>query len=281
MNKKKILSIIGTIAAIIASYFAYEYIMYESTDNAQIVGHTVMLAPKVAGYIVQVNVVEGQKVAKDDVIAEIDSRDYVNTLTQIKGELTSVQAKMRDAEKNYRRLIELYQKGAVSQQQYDTTSSAYSEVKAKYDAVAAQVAQAELNLANTKMRAPMDGFIAKRAVENGQFASVGVPLFGFVGATERWVIANFKETQIDKIRIGSLVDIDVDAVSGKSFSGKVESVSAATGATFTLLPPDNATGNFTKVVQRVPVKIKIENLTEADIVLLRAGLSANVKVHKH
>ncbi|MNT47979.1 putative multidrug resistance protein EmrK [compost metagenome] len=156
-----------------------------------------------------------------------------------------------------------------------------NEVRAKYEALSAQVAQAELNLENTKIRAPSDGFIAKKAVEVGQLANPGVPLYGFVDASERWVTANFKETDLEAIKVGNAVDISVDAISSKTFKGKVLSLSAATGATFTLLPPDNATGNFTKVIQRIPVKILFEGLTPDEIDSLRAGLSADVKVHKH
>jgi membrane fusion protein (multidrug efflux system) len=279
-KRKKLLTGIGILAGTAALYFIYEHIMYVSTDDAQVEAHAVMLAPKVPGYIVAVNVNEGQRVKKDDVLVEIDSRDYQNTLTQMKGDLTSIEARKRDAERSFQRISQLFASGAVSRAQYDTASAANSESRAKYDAVAAQVAQAQLNLDSTKIRAPSDGFIAKRSAEVGQLAAAGVPLLGFVDAGERWVIANYKETQISDIKVGADVSVDVDAVSG-TFHGKVLSISSATGATFTLLPPDNATGNFTKVVQRVPVKIELEDLTPEQVESLRAGLSANVKVRKH
>ncbi len=280
-KKRKILSGIGSIAVLIASYFFYQSYMYIETDNAQIDAHVVMLAAKVPGYVSAVKVDEGQKVKKDDVLVEIDSRDYVNTLTQMTSEKTSMEARMGDAQKNFDRLSQLFHKNAVSQAQFDTASSGYSDLKAKYDSVSAQVAQAELNLENTKIRAPSDGFIAKRSVEAGQLASSGVPLLGFVSSESRWVVANFKETQIEQIKIGAKADVSVDAISRREFVGHVESVSSATGASFTLLPPDNATGNFTKVVQRVPAKIVLDNLSAEDIMDLRAGLSVVVKVHKH
>jgi membrane fusion protein (multidrug efflux system) len=108
-----------------------------------------------------------------------------------------------------------------------------------------------------------------------------VPLIGFIDGGSRWVTANFKETEIEGVKVGAKADVDVDAISSRKFHGIVESISSATGATFTLLPPDNATGNFTKVVQRVPVRIRLENLSATDIRILRAGLSAGVKVLKH
>lgn len=280
-KKKKALLGIGTIFLIVVAYFTYEHVLYVSTDNAQIQAHSVMLAAKVGGYITKVNVVEGQQVKKDDVLVEIDDRDYQNTLTQIKGELTSIEARKKDAEKNFGRLRGLYSSNAISSQQFDASSAAFAEVKAKYDAVSAQVAQADLNVANTKIKAPSNGFIAKRAAEEGQLASPGVPLMGFVDSDERWIIANFKETEIEDIQVGKKVDVKVDAISGIAFEGVVASISSATGATFTLLPPDNATGNFTKVVQRVPVKIELKNLDIQQIEKLRAGLSAQVKVHKY
>jgi membrane fusion protein (multidrug efflux system) len=106
----------------------------------------------------------------------------------------------------------------------------------------------------------------------------GQPLFGFVESSSRWVMANFKETEITHIEKGKAVKIEVDALPGQEFKGEVESLSPSTGAVFSLLPPDNATGNFTKVVQRVPVKIKLLDLTPNDIEKLQAGLSANVSI---
>jgi membrane fusion protein (multidrug efflux system) len=280
-NRKKILIAIGMMAVLIVGYFIYEHLFYVTTDNAQIEAHAVMLAPKVSGFISAVNVGEGQKVKKGDLLLTIDERDYQNTFRQVGSELISVEVRRNYAERNFRRLADLYGKGAVSQQQYDTASASYADLKAKYEAVSAQVSQAQLNLDNTKIKAPSDGFIAKKSAEVGQLASAGVPLIGFVDAEERWVIANFKETEVEDIRIGAKVSIDVDAISSNTYRGTVVSISSATGATFTLLPPDNATGNFTKVVQRVPVKIKFEGINDKDIETLKAGFSANVKVSKH
>ena len=120
--------------------------------------------------------------------------------------------------------------------------------------------------------------IAKKSAEIGMLASPGMPLFGFVSSETRWVIANFKETDLNRLKVGQHVSIDVDAVSGRSFEGEIESFAPSTGAIFSLLPPDNATGNFTKVVQRVPTRIKFKDLKPEDIDVLKAGLSAVVDV---
>lgn len=280
-KRKKVIAGVGGVALLLVLWTVINHIRFVKTDNAQLEAHTVMLAPKVSGFVVSVKVGEGDRVKKGQVLIEIDPRDYENTLRQIRGDLSSVQARMKDAEKNYRRLSELVSKGAVSSQQFDTSTASYSEVKAKFDAVSAQVAQAEINLQNTQIKAPSDGFIARKAVEEGQLANQGLPLLGFVSAGERWVTANFKETEVADVRIGAQALIKVDAIAGKTFKGTVTAISPATGATFTLLPPDNATGNFTKVVQRVPVKITLAELNDNDIVSLRAGLSAVVSIYKH
>ena len=118
----------------------------------------------------------------------------------------------------------------------------------------AAVEQAELNLSYTKIYAPEDGTVTKKAVEEGTFVQVGQALMAIV-PDEVWVIANFKETQLDAIRPGQPVDIKVDAYPSKTFKGHVDSIQTGTGARFSMMPPENATGNYVKVVQRVPVKI--------------------------
>ncbi|MFN3453563.1 MAG: HlyD family secretion protein [Pseudobdellovibrio sp.] len=281
LTKKQIIRIAGSVAVLLVLYFAFELFMYVETDNAQVEAHTVMLAAKVPGFIVKSNLIEGLKVKKDDVLVEIDHREYQAALQSAESELLSLQARKKDAEKNYSRLRDLHNQNVVSSQQYDSAVAAYNEIKAKYDSADARLAQAKLNLENTYIKAPSDGVIAKKSAEIGQLAAPGVPLIGFVSSESRWVMANFKETDISSLHIGQKVDIKIDALSGKKYKGEIENISPATGATFTLLPPDNATGNFTKVVQRVPVRIKFNELSQNDIDRIQAGLSAIVKVHVH
>ena len=280
-NRKPLLFGLGFVALLGAGYFVAQYLMFVTTDNAQVDGHYVLMAAKVPGYVTAVHVYEGQKVKKDEVLVELDSRDYDNTLRQVSSELTSVEVRKDDSEKTYKRINDLYKRSVVTQAQFDAASAGYADVKAKWDAVSAQVAQAKLNLDNTKLRAPSDGFIARKSVEVGQLASPGAALVGFVDAHERWITANFKETDLDRIKAGAVAKVTVDAMDSRSFTGKVESISSATGATFTLLPPDNATGNFTKVIQRVPVRILLDDLKAEDVESLRVGLSAFVKISAH
>jgi membrane fusion protein (multidrug efflux system) len=139
--------------------------------------------------------------------------------------------------------------------------------------------QAQVNLDRTKVRAATNGIVSRRTVEQGQIVQVGQPLMSVTTLDDVWVVANFKETQLESIRQGMRASISVDAY-GHSYTAHVDSISAATGATFSLLPPDNATGNFVKVVQRVPVKIFFDSPSEAGQVL-RPGMSVDATVYMH
>jgi membrane fusion protein (multidrug efflux system) len=142
----------------------------------------------------------------------------------------------------------------------------------------ADVDYAKLQLTYTVITAPATGVASKRNIQLGQLVQAGQTLFSVVNANGIYVTANFKETQMEPLRLGQKVDISVDAFSDSTFHGEIESFSGATGAKFSLLPPDNATGNFVKVVQRVPVRIKID--ADSTLVkLLRAGMSVDVVVH--
>lgn len=146
---------------------------------------------------------------------------------------------------------------------------------AKVEQARAAVRQAELALSYTKIRAELDGTVARRNVEPGQMVSPERPLLQIVGAGNDWVVANFKETQLADIRPGQHVEVKIDGYGKQRFDGKVASIQAGTGARFSLLPPDNASGNFTKVTQRVPVKIELADLHG---LALRPGMSADVTV---
>lgn len=280
-KRKKILMGVAGVVGLVVIIFLYNHFMFVKTDNAQVEAPTVLLASKISGYIIDVTAQEGQRVKKGDVLVKIDSRDYQSIADSAQSELESLEARKRDSEKNFQRSKELYKQNVISTQQYDTALANYNEIKSKFDSASAKLVQAKLNLEHTEIKAPSDGIVARKSAEIGQLAAPGQALVGFVSSEKRWIIANFKETELTGIQPGKLVDIEIDALEGRSFKGEVESISSATGATFTLLPPDNATGNFTKVVQRVPVRIKFKDLDIADFEKIQAGLSALVKVHKH
>lgn len=176
----------------------------------------------------------------------------------------------------------------VRESSFSTTMSLKSLAKSDVSQISlaeAQVEQckADLILAQQQLnyaivRAPCNGVVSKRSVEEGQFISVGQNLCAVVDNENLWVTANMKETQLTDIKIGQDVKINVDAYPHLNLTGKIESFSGATGAKYTLLPPDNATGNFIKITQRIPVRISINKLTEDKVHVLFPGMSVFVKV---
>jgi len=141
----------------------------------------------------------------------------------------------------------------------------------------ARIEEQKLKITYTKIFSPSTGKIGKKSISAGQFVQAGTPLFSIVNDTTYWIIANFKETQIRKFHTGMPVDIELDAYPNTKIEGTIESLSEATGAKFSLLPPDNSSGNFVKITQRVPVKIAFKSVNQYKN-MLRAGLSASITI---
>ena len=164
---------------------------------------------------------------------------------------------------------------APEQVQITRARAAAAEARVKQSEAA--VAQAQLALDRAVIKAPIAGIVGRKAVEVGQTVQPSQPVMAIVSRDEVWVVANFKETQLADMQPGQTASIEVDALDGKTFTGTIDSVGAATGAKFSLLPPDNATGNYVKVVQRVPVKIVLAPGQDPEH-RLRPGLSVNATV---
>ena len=170
------------------------------------------------------------------------------------------------------------QTNAISSQSFATSSQisiALSTIKQRQ----VDVDDAKLNLSYTVITSPADGLVSKVNIQVGQFLTGGQSTFSVVLDENLWVVANFKETQYNRIKVGQGVIIEVDAIPHHDFEGQVSSFSPATGARFALLPPDNASGNFVKVVQRLPVKIIFTNRQDSLLNRLKAGMNVNVDVH--
>ena len=161
------------------------------------------------------------------------------------------------------------QQVAVARQQIAVAQAVAQQRQAELD-------NARLQLSYTTLIAPANGIVSKKNVQPGQVVAPGQQLMGLVSSNKTWVVANFKETQLEDMRVGQKVKIEVDAYPNEDFQGHIESLSAATGARFALLPPDNASGNFVKVTQRVPVKIVLDQVDAAHP--LRAGMSVSAVV---
>jgi len=163
-------------------------------------------------------------------------------------------------------------------EQVKVTQARAAAADAKVMQARAVVRQAEMNLEYTTVKAPVKGTVSRKSVEVGQLIQPGQALMAVIPLDRVWITANFKETQVEYIRPGQRVTIRADAYGGKTFAGKVESLAAATGARFSLLPPDNSTGNYVKVVQRIPIRISLDAGQDPDH-LLRPGMSVVPTVH--
>lgn len=232
--------------------------------------------------LAQVDFDRNQQLFQTNVISKA-AMDSVNaTLEQANANLAQAQARLASAEasrQNSSGTIESARGRVIAAEsgpeQIEAAQAAVELAAAKVAQAESAVQQAELNLSYTQIKAEVSGVVSRRSVEVGQMASPEKPLLALVPLDDTWVVANFKEDQIAHMRPGQLADIEIDAFDGHALKGHVDSLAGGTGARFSLLPPDNASGNFTKVVQRVPVLVKLDGAANLD---LRPGLSAKVTV---
>lgn len=220
--------------------------------------------------------------------------------------IEEVRIQLQNAERKYQRYRKLLDEDAVTRQQYDNVQTAYESTKARYEQLLhakqstslteqeqtqrlgqneagirlaeAAVALARLNLSYTVILATCDGVTGRKDIHEGQLVQPGQTMVDIVDNNDLWVIANYRETQLPNIREGAEVTLIADAVPGVTYTGIVESISDATGAAFSLIPQDNATGNFVKVEQRVPVRISLKENDAEKLKLLRAGFNVECKV---
>ena len=285
-----------------------------TTDDAYVDAHSVLISPKVSGYIAAVPVDDNQTVKAGQLIARIDPQDYQTALDQARANVAAAQANIATlhrqiaqqrlaveqvrqtvaadqaavvySQQNYQRYTTLAQTGYGTVQQAQQSSAEIQEKQAAlardttgvsvaqkqvsvYKAQLAQAGatlaqqqamerQAELNLSYTTITAPFDGTVGVRTVTVGQYVQPGTQLMAVVPLHAVYITANYMETQLTHVRAGQPVTIDVDTFPGVTVHGRVDSLAPASGQQFALLPPDNATGNFTKIVQRIPVKIDVD-----------------------
>ena len=249
-----------------------------------------------------------QKEAQAALLDAVGSRDVLNLgiqtseshIAEQDANIAEARAKLWQAEQDYLRYERLLADESVPRQQYEQMKANYEAAKARYeallrqkDAAQSQYAEtnkkqvnmeaglmrsqaafdlADFNISYTVVLAPYDGYMGRRTLEAGQYVAAGQTLSYLVRQTDKWVTANYRETQIANIYIGQEVRIKVDGVPGKVFLGHVTAISEATGSKYSLVPTDNSAGNFVKVQQRIPVRIDFDNVSDDDMALLRAGM---------
>lgn len=271
-----------------------------TTDDAYIEGRIHSIASKVSGTVKKVYIDDNQRVTKGQLLLEIDSADYDLQASSAKSALEAEKIRLNDAQAGIRvsrislvqatldkqRAERLFKDNVLPKERYEKIITAYKlaveQLKAadsKRDLENSLVAgrevafkTAELNRSYTKIFAPSDGYVANKSVESGNQIQASQPLMAVVALDDIWITANYKETQLKKVSPGQRVKIKVDTYSGKIFGGKVDSIKVGTGAVFSLFPPENALGNYVKVVQRIPVKIVFDKVAD-DRYVLRIGMS--------
>lgn len=314
VKKRYIFSFLAIIAFVLAGYFIYDALGYQSTDDAYVETTTVSVSPKVAGQIVKVLVEDNQAVKAGDVVAVIDRVDYQVKLDQANAayekallnqqnahaNLNAANSEIELAKKDLERYENLYAAGAVSKQTLDKARTNLEAMQARQTTAeqaifssdssrSAKVADADLNILKaqkraaelayeyTEIKAPIDGTVSNKKVEAGMMVQPGSPLFVIVPHNV-WVVANYKETQLTKMKKGQEVDIKIDTYPNKVFKGKVESIQRSSGAKASLFPPENAVGSFVKIVQRIPVKIVFTEDIDPEEYSIIPGMSVVPKV---
>ncbi|HYL22526.1 MAG TPA: HlyD family secretion protein [Gemmatimonadales bacterium] len=312
-SRRTVFLIMGVVLLALVGFGARRWIFglsHVSTDNAQVDGHIIPILPKVGGFVTEVRVDENNQVKQGDTLVVLDDRDYRVRLAQADADLgvalaavsnktrvgqaeaqvAQAQANAEKAHADLERIKPLAEQEIVSKQQLDAAETAaraadaaLASAQAALVGADARVAaaraardQAALNLSYTHITAPKSGVVSKKSVEVGQLVQAGQPLMSVVPLEDVWLTANLKETEVADVKPGEPVEFTVDAYPGLHFRGHVESLSPATGARFSLLPPDNATGNFTKVVQRLPVRVRPDKVDPAHP--LRPGMSVVVTI---
>ncbi|SMF98252.1 HlyD family secretion protein [Burkholderia singularis] len=336
-SKRTIGIVLGVIAAIAGAIWLARWWsvgrFIESTNDAYLQADSVVIAPKVSGYVTDVYVRDNQPVHAGDPLVRLDVRQYRVSLDQAlatvdarRADIARAEAEIRQQQANIaqadaqRRLAQVSARHAsdevaryaplvstgaetaerladlkstrdqaqatlaantaalaAARSQIASTGAQLAQARAQLEAAEANAAQARLDLDNTIVKSAFAGRVGDRTVRVGQYVQPGTRLLTVVPVQDTYLVANFKETQIGRMRAGQPVALSIDALPGRKLHGVVDSFAPGTGSQFALLPPENATGNFTKIVQRVPVRIRVDADRDARDVLV-PGLSVTVDV---
>jgi membrane fusion protein (multidrug efflux system) len=289
----------GTIVAVSSKVSGrVEKVMVE--EGAAVTAGQVIAVLEKDEYEAQVDQAKANLAMAEAKLALVMAGNRPQEVAQANASLLQVKANMDNARKNSERDEALYQKGAISVQQRDASKTAFDVARAQYMEAAeqyslsaegsrlediqiaqAQVQQAraelknvELQLANTAVKAPVSGVVALKSVEEGEVVVSGQQLFNISNPADVWVAANIEETYIGRIKIGQRAEFTIDAYPDKNFIGQVSEVGPAARSQFALLPTENSSANFTKVTQRLPIKIKVDSSEE----VLKPGMSAIINI---
>jgi membrane fusion protein (multidrug efflux system) len=272
-KKKKIVIpvLIILLAAAAGIYWYIGQLGYISTDDAFIDGNKLSVSSKILGRITNLAVDESDTVKQGQLLVQLDSTDLKAQESQAKAMLaldnesvTLAKVNVEKAEDDFNRAQRQFNDNIIPKEQFDHTQKALEAAKASYNIALTKIgtAQAQLKvikteIQNTQIYSPMDGVVAKRWVLSGDVVSPGQPIFTIYDLKNIWVTADLEETKLAPIHLGDTVEISVDTYPDQKFTGQIFQIGSNTASQFSLIPPSNASGNFTKVTQRVPIKISI------------------------
>ncbi len=266
--------------AILLLYGAYVYWRslqdYVSTDDAYVGAHVVSIAAQVSGPVARVFVHNNRPVRAHQRLFEIDPHPYQIAVLAARASVAQRQALLANAEAISGRTQRMAVHHFLSSQASETAQATVKADRAALAAAKAALARARLNLSHCLVRAPTNGYLSNMRLRPGAYIQAGTPLFALIASREYWVTANFKETSLSRVVVGDRAHIHIDMYPNQRFRGRVVGISGGSGTAFSLLPPENATANWVKVTQRVPLRIFILNPNPRSP--LRIGTSATATV---
>jgi membrane fusion protein (multidrug efflux system) len=275
-------------------YWYKEWRGFVMTDDAFIDADRVSISPKVLGRISRLAVDEGSRVGQGDVLARLDDSDARAQVELARSGLAFAEESLplsrvnfARAQDDFRRADVQFKKAVITQEQFSHAQRALEAARAelamagaRIGMARAQLAVAETQLQNMVLVAPFAGMIVKRWLLEGDVAQPGQPIFSMYDLEKVWVTANLEETKLGKLKLGDRVEISVDTYPGRTFWGRLALIGDYTASEFSLIPPNNASGNFTKITQRVPLRIFFDGMgpEEREKFPLRPGMSVEIKI---
>lgn len=296
-KKRVLIPFLLFIAAIFAGvWYWYSALRdFVSTDDAFVTADRVSISAKVLGRISRLAVDEGSVVKKGDILVQLDDSDVRAQLEQAKANLVFVQESLPLSKVNlarvqddFQRAVVQFKKAIITQEQYSHAQKTLEAARAELLVAVARIglAKAQLGVVETQMQnmvltAPFDGIIAKRWLLEGDVEQPGQPILSIYDLKKIWITANLEETKLGKLQLQDRVEVNVDTYPGVVFWGNLVLIGNYTASEFSLIPPNNASGNFTKITQRVPLKILLDEKKTAQEQAkypLRPGMSAEIKI---
>jgi membrane fusion protein (multidrug efflux system) len=263
---------------------------FVSTDDAFIDADKATISSKIPGRIVELKFIEGDTIKTGQILAALDILDlkaqekqFIAATVNAKESITLARVNLEKAKEDFARAQIQYKDNIITKEQYDHSAKALDVAQAEYNISLTKpgISQAQqevvkAQIKNSTIYSPIDGVIARKWVLEGDVVQPGQPIFTIFDMTNTWITAQFEETRLAAVNLGAKVEITVDAYPNIKFSGKVIQIGSNTASQFSLIPPNNASGNFTKVTQRVPVKISLEK--KSNKINLLPGMSVEVRV---